>query len=97
MLREHGVTRSEILAAVKDTNILRQRRRASVAAQEMEGAHRAMEWTVRRMKKMVGAKKNYDQEEAKLWEKAQKNAGIGVAIPSSVSVTAAPAEVEAEC
>jgi len=71
MLREFGFSRAELAMAVKNINITKRRRQASVAAQEVECTHLAVEWTARRLKKIIGLRSSYQIEEAKLW----KNAG----------------------
>jgi hypothetical protein len=71
ILEELGVSRHEVVAAIRSINVARRQRQASLAGQEVEGAYLAMEWVSGKMKKMIGKKAAYAKEEQKLWIAAQ--------------------------
>lgn len=74
ILEELGVSRHEVVAAIRSINVARRQRQASLAGQEVEGAHLAMEWVSGKMKKIIGKKAAYAKEEQKLWIEAQNYA-----------------------
>jgi hypothetical protein len=74
ILEEQGISRQEMVAAIRSINVARRQRQATLAGQEVEGAHLAMEWVSGKMKKMIGKKTTYAKEEQKLWVAAQKHA-----------------------
>mmetsp|Transcript_16123 Transcript_16123/g.23721 ORF Transcript_16123/g.23721 Transcript_16123/m.23721 type:complete len:244 (+) Transcript_16123:65-796(+) len=71
MLREFGYSRGELAEACKIIDAARKQRRLSIAAQEIEFTQIAIEWTSRRIKKVIGRRSSYQEEEAKLWKNAQ--------------------------
>jgi hypothetical protein len=89
LLQETGVSRQELVAAVRAINVAKRQRQHSIATQETEGAALAIEWMSGKVKKIVGRKPSYAKEEERLWTqarvlaleriKAQEAAAVGCA------------------
>lgn len=74
MLREEaGYSKAELMQALRQINFSKTRRRASIAAQEVEFAHVVMESAVRKLKRFV-KRTNKHKEQEKLWIDAHKKA-----------------------
>ena len=71
LLQDTGVSRQELVAAVRSINVAKRQRQHSVASQDADGAHMAFEWVSGKMKKMVGRKVSYAKEEQRLWTQAR--------------------------
>jgi len=70
ILREFGYSRGEISDACKLIDVAKKQRRLSIATQDVECTQIAMEWTSRRVKRLIGMRSSYQIEEAELWKNA---------------------------
>lgn len=70
ILREFGYSRGEIADACKSIDAAKKQRRLSKLTQDVECTQIAMEWTARKVKKLIGRRSSYEIEEAELWKTA---------------------------
>lgn len=89
LLQDTGISKQELVAAVRAINVAKRQRQHSVATQDTDGAAMAIEWMSGKVKKIVGRKPSYAKEEQRLWTqarvmaleriKAQEAAAVGCA------------------
>lgn len=76
MLRETGVSRSELVKATRDANIDKRRRKSTVGLLGNEKLHVVMESCKRKIKRFLICEPSSKKQQEMLWEKANQDEGL---------------------